>query len=218
MESWLARAAATTGMPPCRRPRVEQQGDSNQQIPRQLLESLVVLTAKLSLKAAPEIREMQGAVFRTVIIKKESPWVLGSQTATSELHERIKAAKAQGQDTEGFGESHLVSWAAMCLATRHHPQCPEQGKALLADHVQTVVSPLVLRGRVLISKVKKPFNKGEMKWLVTAVPELEPDLNTIMITMVSAGGKVKWGQPPAGGLERELQQAVDQLQDWMSRA
>jgi len=39
-----------------------------------------------------------------------------------------------------------------------------------------------------------------------------------MTIIVSAGGNVKWGQPPAGGLERELQQTVGQLQDWMNKA
>jgi len=52
------------------------------------------------------------------------------------------------------------------MAMRDHPHCAEQGKALLAKHIQTGASPLALHGKVLISKIEKPFTKGEMKWLV----------------------------------------------------
>ena len=178
--------------------------------PDKQLTKAVHAIAKLSLKNALEVRELQAAMLRTFLVPKPSPYVQSALVATKEFTDRAKQAR-DGKGQFPAGEPHVHAWAALLRTAI-------DDTALFADDKEVIQvrrdgSPDAdsLLQLVMVCKVMKAFDRDSVKLQFAVHSCVEPTLAALSKGIVAHGGKQKMGQAPRAGLEREAQDIVDEL-------
>ena len=87
----------------------------------------------------------------------------------------------------------------------------QQDRDVLTAHFSGVRSVADLTDKVFIAKVKRCYDKRVNKVHLAVCAELCPVLDALLRAMCRAGGKIKRGQAPRSGNDRELQDLVDKL-------
>eukprot|EP00435_Cladocopium_sp_Y103_P008463 s3728_g2.t1 len=184
-----------------------------------------MLLSQLSLRHSLEIRELQSATFKTVVIAKESSYVSEAQEATRSFTEKAKAARdnRNTKTLEDLGEPQYHSCGAMVKVAVNDAQAAPSDVAvndaqaapsdvaILESHFKSVASVSDLVDKVFIAKVKRCFDKRMSKVHFAVSGDMQEVLDALLRTMQKAGGKIKHGTAPRSGNERELQELVDQL-------
>ena len=96
-----------------------------------------------------EIRELQAATFRTLLVKQDEPLMLASKGAT----ELFVAKSKKGQRLPG--EPHVYGWAAMTTAMTTDPALLAEDKKKLVAHTSSANSPETLLQSIYWSQFKK---------------------------------------------------------------
>ena len=128
MDKWLVAAlgrAAASGRPP----QIAHRYDDNLQRPAG---SMAMLIAKLALKNALEIRELQSAVLVCWVLPKESEFALPSSNATRLHYEKVQAAKKKNE----LGPAHVHHWAALCTVANSATSLDQSERDTLAMYIQ----------------------------------------------------------------------------------
>ena len=173
----------------------------------------VQLLAKLSLKNAMDIREIQSTVLTTVILNQDDLYVQAATAATQEFNKHQDQAKA-GNGEPPAGPPHCYAWIQMLELLVTDGLAEEEKKAVQAfcsEHP----SPEQMATVVHVCRVKKAFQKGKTKLCLAVHDSAEAVLQLLVKKLPERGGELKRGQAPKGGLERELQGLLDQLSDML---
>ena len=173
----------------------------------------VQLLAKLSLKNAMDIREIQSTVLTTVILNQDDLYVQAATAATQEFNKHQDQAKA-GNGEPPAGPPHCYAWIQMLELLVTDGLAEEEKKAVQAfcsEHP----SPEQMATVVHVCRVKKVFQKGKTKLCLAVHDSAEAVLQLLVKKLAERGGELKRGQAPKGGLERELQGFLDQLSDML---
>ena len=207
MDGWLASSDSRAEKKP--RTAVSEKPE----LDKAMVGKLLLLLSQLSLRHSLEIRELQSAVFRTVVISKDSPFVSEAQEATRIFTEKAKGAREQRNHKmlEDLGEPQYHSWAAMVKVAVSDGQATGEDAEVLKQHFNSVTAVSDLIDRVLIAKVKRCFDKKMNKIHFAVCPDMSPILDALLRTIGKAGGRIKRGTAPRSGNERELQDLVDKL-------
>ena len=123
----------------------------------------VQLLAKLSLKNAMDIREIQSTVLTTVILNQDDLYVQAATAATQEFNKHQDQAKA-GNGEPPAGPPHCYAWIQMLELLVTDGLAEEEKKAVQAfcsEHP----SPEQMATFVHVCRVKKAFQKGKRKLL-----------------------------------------------------
>ena len=167
------------------------------------------VVAKLSLKHAMEMRELQAAVLTTVVMNQDDPIVKAATEATQEYHKRQQA----GGDTPQ-GPPHCYEWMGM-LEMLVSEDIAEESTQSIRQFCQEYASAEAMATVIHVCRVKKAFQKGKVKVCFAVHASAEQVLKLLVDKLTDKGGEVKRGQAPKGGLERELQTFLDQLTDML---
>ncbi|CAE8729019.1 unnamed protein product [Polarella glacialis] len=170
------------------------------------------LIARLSLKNALEVRELQAAVFHTYTVPKSNPYIQAALEATKVYAEKAKASK-DGTGQHPPGEPHVHAWAAMLRVALEDPALNSDDKQCIEAHRSAATDPEMMSHVVYVSKLRKAFDKDMMKLFFSTHADAEGALKALSKGLVSKGAKQQFGHAPRGGLEREVQEVVDQLTD-----
>ena len=169
------------------------------------------VVAKLSLKHAMEMRELQAAVLTTVVMNQDDPIVKAATEATQEYHKRQQA----GGDTPQ-GPPHCYAWMGMLeMLVSEHTGIAEESTQSIRQFCQEYASAEAMATVIHVCRVKKAFQKGKVKVCFAVHASAEQVLKLLVDKLTDKGGEVKRGQAPKGGLERELQTFLDQLTDML---
>ena len=202
MDGWLASSDNHAE----KKPRTEVA--AKPELDQAMIGKLLLLLSQLSLRHSLEIRELQSAVFRTVVISKDSLYVSEAQEATRIFTEKAKVAREQ-RNHKGLEEYH--SWASMVKVAVGEVQATGEDAEVLKEHFGSVKSVSDLIDKVFIAKAKHCFDKKQNKIHFAVSPEMVPILDALLRTMAKAGGRIKRGTAPRSGNELELQDLVDKL-------
>ena len=189
MQNWaLTQAPGTLEARPQRPKRSRgAQGQPNPDTQKQML---LILSRLLALKHDLEIRELQAATFRTMLVKYDEPLATGLFVTKSKEGQRPT------------GEPHVYGWAAIMTASTTDPALSSKDKQKVAAYTSSANSPETFLLSVCWSQFKKTFQKDQT----------QPILCLIIEATNARGAKEKFGQAPAWGNVRELQQMLDDLQ------
>ena len=156
MQNWaLKQAPGTPEVRPQRtkRPRGAQ-GQPNPDTQKQML----LILSRLALKHDLEIRELQTATFRTLLVKQDEPLMLASKGATGLFVEKSK----EGQRPPG--EPHVHEWAAMTT----DPALSAEDKQKVVTYTFSANSPETLLQSIYWNQFKKHFRRtgssGSVQW------------------------------------------------------
>ena len=150
-----------------------------------------------------EIRELQAATFRTLLVKHDEPLMQASKGATGLFVTKSK----EGQRPPG--EPHVYGWAAMMTGLTTDTALSAEDKQKVVAYTSSANSPETLLAEHLLGPVQKKFQKDWVKWQCSVHSQTQPILCLIIKAM--RGAREKFGQSPAGGNVRELQQMLDDL-------
>ncbi|CAE7234584.1 unnamed protein product [Symbiodinium sp. CCMP2592] len=207
MNQWLASGDA--------RPAKHQRSEAAtpQELDMHLVGKLLLLLSKLSLRHSLEINELQSATFKTIVMGTESSFISEAQEATRSFVEKAKNAREtrNNKAIDELGEPQYHSWAALIKVAVEDTAMSQQDRDVLTAHFNGVRSVADLTDKVFIAKVKRCYDKRVNKVHLAVCAELSPVLDALLRAMSRAGGKIKRGQPPRSGNDRELQDLVDKL-------
>lgn len=79
------------------------------------------------------------------------------------------------------------------------------------EHMASVKAPSDTLSTVYASKTRKAYAKRMVKIIFAAAPDTGRVWEIIAKALCTAGGQRKRGQPPRGGLERDLQGIIDDM-------
>ncbi|CAE7817514.1 unnamed protein product [Symbiodinium necroappetens] len=157
-----------------------------------------------------EVRELQAACFVTFILPKSCPYVQAVFNATKHHAEKAKSAQS-GKCERPQGEPHVHAWAGLLRVALKDEALNSYDRQAIEQHRAVSTDPLVMSGIVYVCKVRKAFDRDSMKMFFSVHRDAKPSLAALTKGVIHAGGKLKRGQAPRSGLEREVQEAVDHL-------
>ena len=181
MDGWLASSDNRAE----KKPRTEVA--AKPELDQAMIGRLLLLLSQLPLRHFLEIRELQSAVFRTVVISKDSLYVSEAQEATRIFTEKAKVAREQRnhKGLEDLGEPQYHSWASMVKVAVGEVQATGEDAEVLKEHFGSVKSVSDLIDKVFIAKVKRCFDKKQNKIHFAVSPEMVPILDALLQTMAS---------------------------------
>ena len=207
MDQWLASGNA--------RPAKQQRSEAAtpQELDMKLVGKLLLLLSKLSLRHSLEINELQSAKFKTIVMGKDSSFISEAQEATRSFAEKAQDAREtrNNKAIDELGEPQHHSWAALIKVAVEDTAMSQQDRDVLTAHFSGVRSVADLTDKVFIAKVKRCYDKRVNKVHLAVCAELCPVLDALLRAMCRAAGKIKRGQAPRSGNDRELQDLVDKL-------
>ena len=168
------------------------------------------LIGKLSLKNALEVRELQAAVFHTFLTPKKSEYVQAALAATKDFADKAKRAK-EGKCAMPPGEPHVHAWAAMLRVALEDPALSESDKQAIQVHRNNSTHADELSHAIFVCKLRKAFDRDTVKCFFSVHRDAEPALQAVTKGLMAHGAKQKLGQAPRAGLEREVQEVIDEL-------
>ena len=136
MQNWALTQAPGTPEARPQRPKRRRgaQGQPNPDTQKQML----LILSRLALKHDLEIRELQAATFRTMLVKHDEPLVQASKAVTGLFVTKSK----EGQ--RPTGEPHVYGWAAMMTALTTDPALSSEDKQKVAAYTSSANSPETL--------------------------------------------------------------------------
>ena len=146
-----------------KRPRGTQ-GQPNPDTQKQML----LILSRVALKHDLEIREVQAATFRTVLVEHDEPLMLASKAATG----LFVAKSKEGQRPSG--EPHVYGWAAMMTAMTTDPALSAEDKQKVVTCTSSANSPETILQSIYWSQFKKHFRRTGSSGSVQWTPRLSP--------------------------------------------
>ena len=189
MQNWALMQAPGAPEERSQRPKRPRgaQGQPNPDTQKQML----LILSRLALKHDLEIRELQAATFRTMLMKHDEPSMQTSKAATGLFVSKSK----EGQRLTG--EPHVYGWAAIMTALTTDPALSSEDKQKVAAYTSSANSPETLLQSIYWSQFKKTFQKDWVKWQCSVDPQTQPLLCLIIKAMKARGAKEKFGQSGA---------------------
>ena len=185
-------------------PKVRRVADSDEGSQKELL----IAVAKLSLKSAEEVKELQAAVFRTIIVPADSDFATAAKDATAAFADQTRGKGGK----HDLGEPHVHLWSAVVgvAVQMAGPETQEAWKAHVEEANRR--GPKGLLNQVAYARMKKTFDKKYVRFYFSVTPSLAPIMDIIMTFLTKIGGQEKHGTAPRSGLERDIQAKLDQMQ------
>ena len=198
----MDRWAANSGTPSAPAAKRRLLGGDKEEI----LVRATQLLLKSNLKLAADVRALQSATFRTCLIPSDATFALKAKEAGQKYNELVQAAGK----THEFGPPHVHVWAALAVEATAHPT--GSAREIVEQHVKDVDAPTKLLQDVLYCRVAPAYGGKHVKIYVTTAEKLRPVTDCFFQAFKTQGGEEKFGQAPKGGLERELQSLLEEIQ------
>ena len=99
----------------------------------------------------------------------------------------------------------------MCNLAANTDKSPVAARDTLENHVATITSPDQLLDKILVCKFRTAWDKKTTKVFFAVHHRVEKELDALLTCIVAGVGKIKRGQPPQGGLAKQLQQQLERL-------
>ena len=198
MDKWAATSSTPNG-PATKRRQVG--GDKEE-----LIMKAVQLLMKSNLKLSADVRALQSATFRTCLIPAQASFVVKAKEASQKYNDLVQAA---GKN-HNLGPPHVHVWAALTVEASVH--LSGEDRARVEEHAKSVDSPDKLLSDVLYCRVAQAYGGKQVKIYITTTEALRPVADAFFIAFKTQGGEEKFGQAPKGGLERELQALLEEIQ------
>ena len=202
MDNWVLGNAQ---QPPTQRRRT----DNNTS-----LDKIVRLLAKLTLKHALEIRELQAAAFYTLKVPAGCSYYAAGKSAGEEFNGQAKQMRDDKRpegDLVKLGTPHWHVWGA--IIREACTQAAGSDQEILRKHSAEVTSIDMLGSMVYICKFKRAFNSDVKKLHIAVHPQVEPVAVALMNTILKTdAARLYRGEAPRGAMEKDLQNLLDELQ------
>ena len=129
---------------------------------------MLLILSRLALKHDLEIRELQAATFRTLLVKQDEPLMLASKGATG----LFVAKSKEGQRPPG--EPHVYGRPSMMTAMTTDPALSAEDKQKVVAYTSSANSPETLLQSIYWSQFKKKFRRTGSSGSVPWTPRLSP--------------------------------------------
>ena len=198
MDKWAANAGTPNG-PALKRRQVGGEKD-------ELVLKAVQLLMKSNLKLSADVRALQSATFRTCLIPSTASFVTKAKEASQKYNDLVQAAGKH----HDLGPPHIHVWAALTVEAAVHLS----GEMLqrVEAHAAEADSPNKLLTDVLYCRVAPAYGGKHVKIYLTTTDKLRPVADAFFHAFKTQGGEEKFGLAPKGGLERELQALLEEIQ------
>ena len=99
------------------------------------------------------------------------------------------------------------------MFTHGRPWCvwPWKTRRLPKEHRNGAVNPEAMLHSVSVCRLRKAYDRDTMKVFFSVHRKAEAELSSVKKGLVAQGAKEKMGQAPRAGLEREVQEVIDDL-------
>ena len=171
-----------------------------------LLKNLVVLLTKMCLNNTQNLRELTGAVYRTILLPTESEISQAALTAGKSYHDQVMAKGKQ----HDLGPPYLHIWTSIILKVMGSKHTAEDQKKYFRSYWnETILGQErdVIAGLVRCCRLKKTYNES-IKRLYFRVEDKDLERHLMKAILMQPGAVNKDGSPPAGEMEREAQRLL----------
>ena len=171
------------------------------------------LIGRLCLKNALEVRELQAAVFITFLVPKISDYVQAPLAATKEFAENAKRAK-EGKCPMPPGKPHVHAWAAILRVAPDDPVLGGFDKQNIQSHRNNSTDPEAMSQAVFVCKLRKGLWQRQHESVLISPSRCgacSQSSHEGHHGITAHGGKQKVGQAARAGLERKVQDVIDEL-------
>ena len=118
------------------------------------MKQMLLSLSRLALKHDLEIRELQAATFRTMLVKHDEPLMQANKAATGLFVTKSKEGERPP------GEPHVYGWAAMMTALTTDMALSAEDKQKVAAYTSSANSPETLVQGIYWSQFKKQKSEG----------------------------------------------------------
>ena len=155
---------------------------------------------------------LEAATFRTFLVPASCPHVVAGQASTKAFIDQAKLSRG-GTSAPPPGEPHVHVWGAFVNAALEDKETSEADMDILNRHATENPDPANLCAKVFVCKIKKAYNRDTVKVHFAVHKDVETIVEVLARRLLAAGGREKRGQPPQGGLKREVQAMVEKLEE-----
>ena len=171
---------------------------------------LTKLMIKQVLRLTQQMRDVEGALYDTVMIKSSAAEALEISRQTKACGDGVRAAGRSHQ----LGPPHIWAWGGLVSALcRRGVEVGGRNLEVLKAHLEELGTMSVQEKceTVRFCKLTKVFD-ANLRRITMAIPKA--GLRTAVLGgLEQAGAERKLGRAPAGAMERELQAWIDGLAD-----
>lgn len=200
--------AVAARAPPAKRIAVDGSDNLNE-----LLANIVKVLAKLGLKSALELREVQACTLRIVFAPITSKWVAAIMAEYKAYAELDRRAKGQ-QSARPTGELAVYAWVVFVNLALADLQCTQQEQQALVTYKASVASYDDLVTQIYLCKQRKAFDRNVRKMVFSCSTKAAEALDAfVRVILRTPKTKERRGVPPPGGLEMDLQSLLDALEE-----
>ena len=171
---------------------------------------LMSVMVKQLLKLSQSQRDLEGAMFDTVLVKNSTAEAMEMQSQTKAYGDGVRGHGA----THTLGPPHIWAWGGLMQAlTRRGPSIGAVTLQTLTDHNTWLASATTEEKADLIRfcRCHRMFNP-EMRRITFSLHD-QALRTAVMSALVQAGCERKLGRAPAANMERELQSYVEALME-----
>ena len=173
---------------------------------------LMKVMIKQMLKLSQVMRDMEGTVFDTVIIKGNSAEAIGMQQQTKAYGDGVKAAGKAYQ----LGPPHIYAWGGLVAAlVRKGPAIGQKNLDTLTVHLTSLEEANIEEKceMVRFCRINKMY-KEDLRRIAIAIQPSAGQLRTVLLAALGqAGGERKMGKGPPTNMERELQNWIEGMDE-----
>ena len=178
--------------PKRKRPTAERRSEG-------LDDDLLTAVARLSLGNAATLRNLKGAIIRTVLAPADSWLLLAGKSASQEWSRQY-----QGSSTSHREPSYLTVFAAMANALRD--KLVENRAMSSADLLpfSLIKDTTVLLECVQACRISRTYDKDHLRLELAVSGQLKPIGDLIVKALIEQGARECFGAAPRGPLERSI--------------
>ena len=147
---------------------------------------------------------------------KDSDFIANVAAATRNYNDEQFKAKSSGGHAP-VGKPHGHAWIAMLEMLLQQNSVTTAEREAVQKHVQDYCgSPATVATVVHVCRVKKCFDQSKMKVRIAVSENVRGGYKSVLENRLhEKGGKTLRGQAPKGGLERDMQTYLEQLNDML---
>ena len=195
---------------------MKRRGITREDPKQEMMMKIMSLLAKLGLKSALDVRELQAASLLTVMCEASSVYITCGRERNTLYVKRCEESKKNPVISRPKGPLHTHVWSAFLKVAIGDDKTKPEVKTRLEAHRAAHNDPDKLAEKIYVCLIKKAYDKQKAKVLFAAAGDSQQLIEDMCECLCANGARVLRGIAPKGALERDLEQALVTLEEHLS--